>query len=159
MISIGNQELDKVYIGSQEMDKVYIGSTLVFEKSTPPPTPTTLTWSPNPINMSYVTSWASTDYTLSTCTIPANGSYNVTLKATYLRNQYYSDTYLYIRLLINGSTEDIFGLHYSYQNPSGPSNFQFVLRSVSSGDVVTLRYDHTDNASSNFELNGSITIS
>lgn len=37
MISIGNQELDKVYIGSQEMDKVYIGSTLVFEKTVSPP--------------------------------------------------------------------------------------------------------------------------
>lgn len=37
MISIGNQELDKVYIGNQEMDKVYIGSTLVFEKTVSPP--------------------------------------------------------------------------------------------------------------------------
>lgn len=157
MISIGNQELEKVYIGGQEMDKVYIGSTLVFERSTPP-TPTRLTWSPNPFYMNGVTSWMTTDYVLSTATAPATRQYNLHLNAYFLRNTYYSAAQVRFRIYINGTQNQYFTLSYQSQDPYGE---QVVPLSIyaNAGDVITIEYKYSDNTSGNFELNGYVSIS
>ncbi len=157
MISIGNQELDKVYIGSQEMDKVYIGSTLVFERSTPP-TPTRLTWSPNPFYMNDVANWESRDYVLSTATAPATGQYNVTLNAYNLRNRYYSETQVLFRININGLQRGSFTLSYQDQNPYGQQSVPFSINAIA-GDVITIEYKYSDNVTGNFEIDGSVSIS
>lgn len=160
MISIGNQELDKVYIGSQEMDKVYIGSTLVFEKSTPPtpPTPTTLTWSPNPFYMNNVTSWGSTDYVLSTATAPATGWYDVTLNAYFLQNTYYSAANVRFRIYTNGTQSGSFTLSYRTQNPYGERSVPLRIY-ASASDVITIEYKYSDNVTGDFGLDGSVLIS
>lgn len=157
MISIGNQELDKVYIGSQEMDKVYIGSTLVFEKSTPP-APTTLTWSPNPFYMNNVASWGTTNYVLATATAPANGQYNVYLNAYNLLNTYYTADRVWLRVCYNGSVDFSFSLDYQLQNPYGPQSVNVNI-SAHTGDVITIEYNYRDNSAGNFNLNGSVSIS
>lgn len=157
MISIGNQELDKVYIGSQEMDKVYIGSTLVFEKSTPP-TPTTLTWSPNPFYMNSVVPWGGTDYVLSTATAPASGQYNVNLNAYFLQNTYYSAAQVRFRIYTNGVMSSSFSISYQSQNPYGEQSVPLSIY-ASAGDAITIEYKYSDNVSGNFELTGSVSIS
>lgn len=157
MISIGNQELDKVYIGSQEMDKVYIGSTLVFERSTPP-TPTTLTWSPNPFQMRSVVPWGGTDYVLSTATAPASGQYDVYLNAYNLVNSFYTATQVRFRICLNGLQSGSFTLSYQSQNPYGEQSVPLSIY-ASAGDVITIEYKYSDNVSGNFELTGRVSIS
>lgn len=157
MISIGNQELDKVYIGSQEMDKVYIGSTLVFEKSTPPP-PTTLTWSPNPFYMNEVASWGSRDFVLSTATASANGRYDVYLDASQLRNKNYSTSQVRFRIYTNGTQSGSFVLSYQSQNPYGEQSVPLNIY-ANTGDVITLEYKYRDNFSGDFLLDGPVSIS
>lgn len=160
MISIGNQELDKVYIGSQEMDKVYIGSTLVFEKSTPPtpPTPTTLTWSPNPFYMNNVSSWGTVNYVLATATAPASGRYDVYLNAYWLENTYYSAAQVQFRIYNNGLQSGSFSLSYQSQNLHGEQSVPLSIY-ASAGDVITIEYKYSDNVSGNFNLDGSVSIS
>lgn len=157
MISIGNQELDKVYIGSQEMDKVYIGYTLVFEKSTPP-SPTTLTWSPNPFYMNSVVSYQTSDYVLATATAPATRQYNVYLNAYFLQNTYYSATQVRFRIYTNGTQSGSFSLSYQSQDPHGEQSVPLSIY-ASAGDVITIEYKYRDNLSGNFELNGYVSIS
>lgn len=157
MISIGNQELDKVYIGSQEMGKVYIGSTLVFEKSTPP-TPTTLTWSPNPFYMEYVENSHTADYVLSTATAPASGQYNVTLNASSLQNYFESTAQVRFRIYTNGTQSGTFALRYQSQNRYGEQSVPLSI-DASAGDVITIEYKYRDNATSFFALYGSVSIS
>lgn len=161
MISIGNQELDKVYIGSQEMDKVYIGSTLVFEKSTPP-TPTTLTWSPNPFYMNNVASWGTTDYVLATATAPATGSYNVYINAHSLQNTYYTPAEVRFEIHLQRGQSSLvvvqFTLEYQSQDPYGEQK-SLPWFNAQAGDVLTIVYKYRDNEYEDFNLNGSVSIS
>ena len=132
-------------------------SYIPFEEPTPP-TPTTLTWSPNPFYMNSVVPWGGTDYVLSTATAPASGQYNVTLNAYNLRNTYYSATQVRFRICLNGTQSGSFALSYQSQDPYGEQSVPITIY-ASAGDVITIEYKSSDNVSGNFELTGSVSIS